>query len=893
MDKKEGEAKKSPTPNQPANIIQGDITRDSFFDDSLDDVDLDSLGSVGFTKLSEDTQEDIEEVLKGDLELSPKRNSFASEALETGTVLSKNTKSEGKEMANTDPNKEKIEAMWDSFAESDDTDYKLMVHRLGPQVLRGVKIAGYLETFYVPCTIPDIIEQIGRKYGGGRYVIKVVDNAGRYVKSKQFEIAGLPRFPDEEKKEESPPAAVAAPAPTVSLEEDDDEEEEAPRIRRPFRRRVSSLEEEDDMEEEEEEATPRFTRQRRISPRNQGFGNQGFGNPGFGNQGFGNPGFGNPGFAPARGGPAEDLSKVKREMEEKLTEKLDTKLGAFSNQISNLANQLMSKPAAAPANSLLTPDLLQAALPLVGSLLESRGAKDNVMASQFSEVNGRMANLFQTLQESHRLDERSREDLAEKERLEREQARKEWIETQAKIEERHREESRKQEERFQMMMSKMTESLEQRFNGELTSVQKAMQAQEAAREESRRREDAAREEARRREEEFKAKMAQEERQFREMMAQKETEARQRYEEMQARLRQSELKAERETRQRELEVLERMKASEIEKFQMAQEMQQKNFTNNMGTKDYELKMQMALQKLHSERDSEMQELRSRLALEELANKQQLQLVKLEATTQSKGEGGDPFDKIMEEYMRKRVMIMMARELEGVEMEEDDTPASMKDMLGSVLKSGADALGPLLTGMLNPQAGAPRAPQGRTVFPNPSAPPQQPTAAHPHGPGPSPQQQQQQQHQQRQQQERPAPTLEPENMSESEEAEDGDEDIVDVEGFDFSGIDLNSLSMSMFNPEMIEEIEKITAYFDYLRDSIEANGDPKEAAEVANGNLLPAIVDYISSIEESRVIIMDLEMLLDANNPELKPFLLQEASLAWLDKMLSHLKEIRNG
>lgn len=47
----------------------------------------------------------------------------------------------------------------------------------------------FLKDFHLPITIPDIIEQIGRDYGGGKYKIYIMGD-GKYIKSKTFEIAG-------------------------------------------------------------------------------------------------------------------------------------------------------------------------------------------------------------------------------------------------------------------------------------------------------------------------------------------------------------------------------------------------------------------------------------------------------------------------------------------------------------------------------------------------------------------------------------------------------------------------------------------------------------------------------------------------------------------------------
>mgnify|MGYP003970415861 CR=1 FL=1 len=91
----------------------------------------------------------------------------------------------------------------DSIEESipKDTDSKgnkLMVLRLAPEAIKGTKISGYLETFKLPTTIPDIAREVEDKYGGGKFQIRVVDAFGKYVKSKTFEIAGFPKIPGQE-----------------------------------------------------------------------------------------------------------------------------------------------------------------------------------------------------------------------------------------------------------------------------------------------------------------------------------------------------------------------------------------------------------------------------------------------------------------------------------------------------------------------------------------------------------------------------------------------------------------------------------------------------------------------------------------------------------------------
>lgn len=91
-----------------------------------------------------------------------------------------------------------IDKLFNEFKSDNKADYTLMVLRLEPQVIEDQKISGYLQTFHLPITIPDIIEKIEHKYGGGRYQIRIVDGVGKYVKSKTFEVSGKPKIPSDD-----------------------------------------------------------------------------------------------------------------------------------------------------------------------------------------------------------------------------------------------------------------------------------------------------------------------------------------------------------------------------------------------------------------------------------------------------------------------------------------------------------------------------------------------------------------------------------------------------------------------------------------------------------------------------------------------------------------------
>jgi len=67
-----------------------------------------------------------------------------------------------------------------ALAASSLKDCKLMVFGIEPAI-------GYLDTFQLPTTIVDVIAQVGDKYGGGEYEVRVVDYQGKYIKSKVFQ----------------------------------------------------------------------------------------------------------------------------------------------------------------------------------------------------------------------------------------------------------------------------------------------------------------------------------------------------------------------------------------------------------------------------------------------------------------------------------------------------------------------------------------------------------------------------------------------------------------------------------------------------------------------------------------------------------------------------------
>jgi len=63
------------------------------------------------------------------------------------------------------------------------------VHRKEPH-----SYSGLLEKLAAPVLYPGIIEYIGRKYGGGKFKLWLLDSQGKKIKSRVFDIAGQSRL---------------------------------------------------------------------------------------------------------------------------------------------------------------------------------------------------------------------------------------------------------------------------------------------------------------------------------------------------------------------------------------------------------------------------------------------------------------------------------------------------------------------------------------------------------------------------------------------------------------------------------------------------------------------------------------------------------------------------
>jgi hypothetical protein len=93
------------------------------------------------------------------------------------------------------PMRRQLNEIWNQMSTPEATDYTFMVLRLSPVRINKQQASGYLKTYHLPTTIPTIIEEVGDEFGAGEYQIRIVDGAGKYVKSKTFTAAsGIARL---------------------------------------------------------------------------------------------------------------------------------------------------------------------------------------------------------------------------------------------------------------------------------------------------------------------------------------------------------------------------------------------------------------------------------------------------------------------------------------------------------------------------------------------------------------------------------------------------------------------------------------------------------------------------------------------------------------------------
>ena len=276
----------------------------------------------------------------------------------------------------SDPNTAQIKGIWDEMNTPSASDFKLMVLRMEPQVVKGQKINGYLETFHLPTTIPDIIEQIGQKYGGGKFQIKIVDGTGKYVKSKTFEISGMPKIPS------------ATPAPTTTATTATTETKGATATPAATPRK-----EEEDYEDYDYDY-PR----RRLRP--SGYEQGPYASP------YASP------YNSYASPYAEMYNKNNQAQntntESKLMSKVDEKFSKIEQTIANNNNNNNK------SNSVFDADFVKALAPIVVAWMDTKSSQTTNNSGQFSEMNKQVVSLMQGMQDLVRIGDKNREDSRRK-----------------------------------------------------------------------------------------------------------------------------------------------------------------------------------------------------------------------------------------------------------------------------------------------------------------------------------------------------------------------------------------------------------------------------------------------------------------------------------------------
>jgi hypothetical protein len=724
-----------------------------------------------------------------------------------------------------------------------------------PHMIKGVKISGFLEAFHLPVTIPGIIEQVGQKYGGGKYQIRIVDGTGKYVKSKMFEISGFPKLPMPEDMNKPKPVAEEQETPTKRSEQigagSDNEGEE------------------DDQELEDDfdfDPTPRRKHLRPIGSRYSSLRREPFGSQGHG--GHGDP------FPPLYPDRPQFRREEPREdphaMEEKILNKVEAKFDKLLDSLKDTGKK--------PDNSLFNPDVVKAFAPVVVSWLESKGTKDASAANQFGEVNKQVVGLVQGMQDLVRLTDKAKEDFAEKERREREQNRSQLLDHQQKMEERFLKQQQMAEERHQKMLLDMRSAFEGKQN-QANSTESSLRLEyekmreefrlreEKQREETRAREERLRDEQRAREEENRRRederreiQRKDEERWREELHRRDEDARKREAAFQDTLRQREIDSIKESKTRETEIMERFRSLENQKMDMQGKLLEQVYSTNMNNRESQLQMDLAIAKLNSETEAKMLTAKAQMELEKLRHQTQMHMskVKHDLDTFENRKDADPIDGAMQEYLKRRLQIDMVKELD-MTVDDDDVPgnstaAMMKNMMGVALQKVFEML---MGGGVQP--GAKPIPSGaRPVSPTPQ--PAKPAV----NPSPSPE--------------------EEEDESEEDDLDDNEE----TEAAETTEAETPQEPEAELDP--MQEIPRVASFFEYLKTAIESKEVTyEEAAKEASLRLSPPIVDFLKQVDDSSLVINQLQpLLMSVCGPELTSFYFEATTVEWMNKMLAVMR-----
>lgn len=850
----ESESNEMPT-GKPKNVTNpsNNIFEDSFFD-SLSEIE-DGIGKVDFTRLGDDDSDSLKEILKPqplkpkEKQEDPKKtNSFT--ALPTSTVkqttnketdmTKKQLESLGFDSEGDDPTSNQFKEIWEHMNAPDTSEYRLMVFRLEPQMIKGVKISGFLEAFHLPITIPSIIEQIGQKYGGGKFQIRIVDGTGKYVKSKMFEISGFPKLPMPDDKPKEDPEPTPAPTPTQNIKSN------------------KGLEEDSSEEEFDEEFDFDPTPRRKLRPIEPRFSRRDRYDDPF------PPIYDSPMRGSLYRGKPEENNK---DIEEKILSKVDAKFDKLIDSLKDTGKK----------DSLFNPDVVKAFAPVVVSWLESKGSKDTTAANQFSEMNKQVVGLMQGMQDLVRATDKAKEDFAEKERKEREANRSQLLEHQQKLEERFLKQQQMAEERHQKMMFEMKQAFESKQSQAASSEsllrleyekmrEDFRQREEKMREEARAREEKLREEqqkrdeeARKREEDRREQQRRDEDRWRQELYQRDEEARRREASFQEALRQREIDSIKESKMREMEIMEKFRSLENQKIDMQTKLLEQVYSSNINNRENQLQMDLAIAKLNSETEAKMLQAKAQMELEKLRHQTQMHMTKVkhDLDVVENRKDTDPLDSAMQDYLKRRLQIDMIKEL-NMDVDEDDLPnnstsAMMKNMVGVALQKVMEVM--FGGGMKLPQA----VPQARPV--NPSPPPVK----------------------------KPVNDDTEEELEEETDA-DTQEDVAESETEQETESAEAADEVVEQELDPMQEIPRVASFFEYLKGAIESgNVSHTEAANEATLRLSPPIVEFLKQVEDSRMVISQLQPLLESVcGPELTTFFFQEDTVSWMNIMLKALR-----
>jgi len=137
--------------------------------------------------------------------------------------------------------------------------------------------------------------------------------------------------------------------------------------------------------------------------------------------------------------------------------------------------------------------------------------------------------------------------------------------------------------------------------------------------------------------------------------------------------------------------------------------------------------------------------------------------------------------------------------------------------------------------------------------------------------------------------PTPVVEDDDSEEEDDEEsvtEGSGETEDIEATE----DTEAVQESEDELDPMQEIPRVASFFEYLKGAIESKKvSYEEAAKEATLRLSPQIVDFLKQVDDSSLVIAQLQpLLMSVCGPELTSFYFEATTVEWMNKMLAVLR-----